>query len=160
MNSPALTDVDQRRRLLGLFPTSARSLVANIFLDKVRGGITEPCAIVDAVQRDATRRLAWAVSDDRYNPTAALLCSAIDNDPDEAIDFARWCIEWERLPNDQRQQLKEERGADHRRRWMEQQPATERQVAYVRALGWTGTEPASKAEASRLIDELRTRGVA
>jgi hypothetical protein len=44
------------------------------------------------------------------------------------------------------------RGARYREEWMATQPPTERQLAYLRRLGWTGPV-VSKAEASQLIDE-------
>ena len=74
--------------------------------------------------------------------------------PDDARAFARWTFGWEALSIAEKQAIKAQHGAEHRQRWLESQPATARQIAYWRALGWTA-DVSSKAEAPELIDQLR-----
>ncbi len=154
MISQLETAADPRRRLLERYPAEARSLVANLFLDAARRGVTDPVIVVGAVTAEGRRRWSrWA--DGKGKAIADTLVAY----PTEAVDYAGWAIAWAGLPNDCRQAIKAERGHDYRLAWLSKQPATDAQVRYVRQLGWTG-EIASKAAASTLIDELRSGGAA
>jgi len=72
--------------------------------------------------------------------------SLIDAYFDEALDLARYYLWWERLSAEEQRRIKAER-------WMAQQPATEKQTKYLRALGYHG-EIESKLQASELRDRL------
>ena len=74
--------------------------------------------------------------------------------PLDAIDFARWAVWYESLSDEERTARKAERGELYRRQWMDTQPATSKQVSYLRHLGWAG-KVKSKLHASELIERLR-----
>jgi hypothetical protein len=83
-----------------------------------------------------------------------LYCPRACNRTGEVADFIDWCSEYEALPREARERLKAGRGEEHRRAYFARQPATEKQVAYCRALGWTGPVE-SKAHASEIIERLK-----
>ena len=154
-DADATTD---QRIFLDSFPPARRSYVANTFLHAVRAGARTPEQVLAAVEAELRavhiRAQRWGGVDtiDRTKDIYA----ALNEHHDDALAFAAWAISWEALPPAERERQKQAKGEAHRRAWMEQQPATEKQVAYVRALGFTG-EVTSKAHASQLIDQLRTR---
>lgn len=153
MNTPkAMTTLDHPqpdRRFLNHFEIRQRATVANLFLYAVRRGITEPHRIVSAVRHDLlAQAIRWGNHDGKERNEHIL--SVIDTHFDEALDYARWALWWESLSAQERHRIKAEK-------WMAQQPATEKQIAYLRSLGWTG-EIESKLHASELIDRLLKEG--
>ncbi len=156
-----LTHDDPRRQLLDYFPRHQRSTVANIFLGAVRAGATTVPDVLQRVERaflgrlDAGQRYRDVLAQQQARAALDILAAH----PHRAADLAAWCLEWEALPREERERLKAQRGDEHRRQWLEEQPATPKQRDYLRALGYTG-EIRSKAHASQLIDELKRARVA
>ena len=144
---------DSSRILLDSFAERERSLVANIFCHAARAGAQTPAAVLAAVRSDVEHRIRSApYQRDQMVRLRNLL------DTDDAQAFARWVLTWEALSFAEKDRIKQQRGAEHRQRWMATQPPTERQVKYLRVLGYQG-EVESKAQASELIDRLlRSRG--
>jgi hypothetical protein len=128
----ASQETSPSRALLEHFPASQRS------------GILGPRGIVAAVSREARQCGHHALVD------------ALREHPEQALDFAQWCIAWERLPAAERQRVKSERAAAHRAAWMAQQEPTAKQLSYLKALGHRG-EVTSRQHASQLIDGLLQR---
>jgi len=132
----------------------------------VRRGETEPHRVVSAVRHDllATRQKSRhgasisalsAVRWKRWGNHDGIarnerIVSPFDTYFDEAVDSARWAIQWDRLSDPEKQRVKAER-------WMAEQPPTEKQVKYLRSLGYDG-EVESKLHASELIDRLLKEG--
>ncbi len=152
---------DTRRRFLDHFPDPMRSLVANSFIDATRAG----AATVPDVQRCAER--SWLcrldsgerVRDGLARRRAQAVLDALAAYPDEAAAFAEWALEWASLPAEERARRKRCRSEEHRRAWLDSQPATERQIAYARLLGYQGAIE-SKRHASEIIDRLKGTRVA
>jgi len=141
-----------KRRFLARFEPRQRGHIANIFLDPVRRGETEPHRVVSAVRHDL---LAQAVRWKRWGNHDGIarnerIVSPFDTYFDEAVDSARWAIQWDRLSDPEKQRVKAER-------WMAEQPPTEKQVKYLRSLGYDG-EVESKRKACELIDRLLKEG--
>jgi len=137
------------RRFLNRFEPQRRSHVANSFLDPVRQGMTNATLIMSSVRNhlmSSAKKCERSGDYDRVHRNRSII-DAIDTHPDEAIDYARWALSWERLPAQEKRRHKAER-------WMAEQPPTGKQVAYLRALGYTG-EVHSKQHASELIDKLK-----
>lgn len=136
------------RRFLAHFEPLQRSAVANLLLYAVRRGMTEPCQIVSAVRHDllaeAIRRKRWGKLDAAQ--WREQIVTEIDASPDEAFDYAKWAVWWESLSYAEKQRIKAEK-------WMAQQPATDKQTKYLRALGYHG-EIEAKLDASERIDRL------
>ena len=137
-----------KRDFLNHFEPRQRGHIANIFLAPVRQGVIEPHRIVSAVRHEL---LQQAVKCKRWGNVETVqrnehIVTMIDTHFDEAVDYARWAIWWESLSYPEKQRIKAER-------WMAQQPATEKQTKYLRALGYHG-EIESKLQASELIDRL------
>jgi hypothetical protein len=149
----------QSRAFLELFPTPQRSLVVNMFLAPVRRGVSTPPAVVIAVRQDAGRRTAQALQcgDQAQHAKMIALLEALQAYSDEAQALAAWAIGWEATPPDQRERIKRERGEGYRQRWMAEHPPTERQLRYLRELGYRG-QVASRLDASQLIDTLLNAG--
>lgn len=157
--SPAL---DQRaneddRRLLERFPNNRRSYISNTFLEVVRAGARTPLQVLAAVNENLrqthARALRWNHLSDIVERTFEVQ-TILDDHHAEAMAFAGWAIAWCALPQSERERLKAQKGAEHRQAYMAQKPATDRQKAYLVALGHTG-EVASMAEASELIERLK-----
>ena len=136
------------RDFLNHFEPRQRGHIANLFLDPVRRGMTEPCHIVSAVRHDllaeAIRRKRWGKLDAAQ--WREQIVTEIDVYFDEALDYARWAVWWESLSVQEKRRVKAEK-------WMSTQPPTEKQTKYLRALGYHG-EIESKLHASELIDKL------
>ena len=151
-----LTYDDPRRQLLAHYPEHQRSAIANLFLFAVRRGAGDPEAVLAAVLAELRGRLGtWGREDQAVR---AQLATLMQHRAD-ALDFAGWTIDWESLPREERERQKGERGDRHRRQWTDNQPPTEKQVGYLRSLGYTG-EVRSKTHASQLIGELKRARVA
>jgi hypothetical protein len=71
----------------------------------------------------------------------------------EARECARWYTHYERLSPEAKARLKEQRAEEGRRAWMSTQPPTDKQLAYLRSLGYAGEVP-DRLRASELIDRL------
>jgi acyl-CoA reductase-like NAD-dependent aldehyde dehydrogenase len=144
------------RALLERFPGPRRSYVANTFLYAVRSGARTPGKVLADVEHElsetAKRSRRWNFTDtiERTESIYAIL----NEYHDEALAFAAWAIRWEALPPAERERQKQAKGAPHRQKYLEEQPATERQINYVRSLGYHGPVT-SKAHASSLIEQLK-----
>ena len=144
------------RAFLNHFTENQRSHIANIFLGAVRHGKRTPDSVLAAVIATALGRLDQAK---RWNDAEdaakfSVITRMLIEHRDEALAFAQWALDWEAQSPEQREQTKVERGQHYRARWMREQPATQRQIDYLRTLGWEG-EVTSRLEGSRLIDRLR-----
>jgi hypothetical protein len=144
-----------RDTFLSYFPTTRRSFVANWFLNAVRHGMRTPSTVLAYVEAELDRAQAWVRhwsddSQERYDQLAA----AIAEHRTEALAFSCWALRWETLTPEQKRAHRAQGGEQYARAWMEQQPATERQLAFLRALGHTAAVE-SRQEASDLIEQLR-----
>ncbi len=144
---------DRRRLFLACVPEGLRSQITNVLLARVRAGAHSPEAVVDDALRRLRERIGgWGKEDPAVRQMLALLL----RHRADALAFASWCVEWERLPADEKERQKAARGEAHRRQWLEEQPPTVKQCDYLRALGHAG-EVKSKRHASELIDQLKRR---
>lgn len=147
MNTPNPDD----RAFLEHFPAERRSFVSNWFLTEVRAGRSDPNAVVRAVRE----RLRLYIN--RYDSDPAgkycLFLDELDANPSEALRYARWSLDWERMTPEQKARHKAQRNVEGINLWMETQEPSEKQIALLTKLGHA-ERPASKAEASRLIDAL------
>jgi hypothetical protein len=132
-----------------------RSHATNLFLAQARAGVTMPQAIILRVTADLQARIAAARRYGQHDQEQRdqLILDAIYSHVDEARDMAAWAVEWETTPREQREQVKAQRGEQYRHAYMASQPATEKQIGYLRKLGYAGAVN-SKAHASELIDGL------
>ena len=148
--------IEDGRALLERFPGTRRSYVANTFLYSVRSGARTPAKVLADVEHElsetAKRSRRWGFSETVERTEA--VSSILNEWHDEALAFAQWAIDWEALPPAERERQKKAKGAVSRQAYMEQQPATDKQVAYIRALGYHGPVT-SKAHASSLIEQLK-----
>ena len=147
------------RRFLERFEPRQRSYIANLFLHQVRRGVTDPQRVYSGVRFDVSRQANRARLYGRIltvDRNGAIL-NALDEYRDEAIDYAKWAIEWDNLPDDEKQSIKRERSEVFIRERMAEQPPTDKQIKYLRSLGWQG-EIESKLFASQKIDELLKAG--
>lgn len=146
---------DDRRRLLEFFAPRRRGHLTNLFLSPVRQGISNVEQIVERVRTELQQQIA---RNRRYHNFETVkrkqeYLTLLESHPLDAIDFARWAVWYESLSDEERTARKAERGELYRRQWMDTQPATSKQVSYLRHLGFPG-EVKSKLQASGLIDRL------
>ncbi len=144
---------------LDRFEQPVKSTIANLFLRPVRAGAAHyPRAVLAEVLRELHERRARAAAGG-WRETLELtemIYATIAAHEKEAIAFGAWALEWEALPPEERERRKRQRGDQYRTAYMDRQPATERQVEYLRRMGYAGPID-SKAHASSLID-IYTRG--
>jgi hypothetical protein len=135
---------DTRKGFLDLFPIPRRSTITNRFCFAVRDGHADSHYIVMHVVFESRRlRDADAVR-------------MIQENPASAHEFADYVLEWEQLPRETKKQIKQHRSALHREEYLKAQPATEKQLNYLKKLGHR-KEVKSKWEAMQLIDALTNR---
>jgi hypothetical protein len=110
------------------------------------------------VQQTVQRRLQWASAPPEIAHLQAVR-EALQTDCAGACAYAQAVIDYERLPYDARQRVKAERATPYVQEAMRGKPVSERQTAFLRALGYAGIPPQDRATASALIDHLqRERG--
>jgi hypothetical protein len=149
---------DPGKDFLKHFAEPARAGVSIRFVRAVRAGGTTPAGVVARVQQTAERLVrdaaAWGNTHAREgHPPLQPLLDALATDPEGAAALAEWAIAWERLSPEEKARIQKEQGAYYRRQAMARQPATPRQIEFIRALGWRGPVE-SKAHAGDLIDRL------
>jgi hypothetical protein len=151
------TTEDGRKKLLEHFEPSRRSFVANTYLESIRAGIHHPFQVLTDVKHKLHEVIArsqrWGHLSDVAERNQKVLDILIDFH-DEAMEYAAYCLDWERLTPEQKSRIRGVQGEQYRRAHMEQQPATDKQIAYIRGLGYLG-EVTSKAHASELIERLK-----
>ncbi|GIW28753.1 MAG: hypothetical protein KatS3mg070_2116 [Meiothermus sp.] len=135
-----------RLTYLAYFPPEQRSTAANSLLEAVRAGCSEPHQAVSYALEKAARRT--------WNEAAHTLRLLAELDFEALLAGARWALWWESLSPEEKRRFREGRAEEAIERWMEQNPPTDRQLAYLNRLGYRGPTPANRLEASRLIDEL------
>ncbi|ADD29518.1 hypothetical protein [Meiothermus ruber] len=135
-----------RLTFLSHFPHNQRATATNFLLQAIRAGCNEPNQVVGYALETACRRC--------HLEAAQTFLSLFENNPEALLAGARWALWWESLSPEEKQQLREGRAEEAIERWMEQNPPTDRQLAYLNRLGYRGPTPANRLEASRLIDEL------
>lgn len=124
------------KAFLELFPNDRRSQVMNCYLAQVREGERRPEMIVNRVWAAATAKAKVSTPDERTKHLG--LCLAIENHPDAAVALAEYCLWWESLPPAEKSRQRAESGERHRAEWMGRQPATQKQVMFLRQLGHRG----------------------
>ena len=147
---------EEGKALLERFPNARRSYVANTFLYSVRSGVRTPAKVLADVEHElsetAKRSRRWGFSETVERTET--MYSILNEYHDEALAFAQWCISYEALPPGEKARQKAAKGEIHKQAYMEQQPATQKQIDYCRALGYHGPVT-SKAHASSLIEQLK-----
>lgn len=148
--------IQDLRAFLAYFPQQQKSHVANLFLLPVRQGHTEPVEVRAAVVDDLHHRIRRAIEFGYDAARDRDILAIVLREPDEALDFARWAIQYERLTPAEKQRIKNNRSAEAIGVAMDREDPTEKQVAYLRRKGYNGPID-SKKFASSLID-IYTRG--
>ncbi len=128
------------------FPHNQWATAANMLLEAVRAGCSEPHQVVGYAVEKARRRY--------WNEAACSLVELSELDPEALLAGARWALWWESLPPAEKHRFRAERAEEAKERWMAEQPPTEKQLAYLHSLGYRDLTPANRLEASRLIDKL------
>ena len=158
MNSRENTNESQTpagdpRSFLEQFPPARRSTIANWFHYAYRSGAQTPEAVLQAVGLTIQRNLQWTRDPGRQAVDTAVR-ERLTTDRDAALAYAADVITYERMPIEQRRQVKLERSYAFLKEGMRGKPITAAQASYLKALGHQGPVPADRAEASALIDHL------
>lgn len=152
---------EARDTFLAHFSETKRGTVANWFLLPIRDGHIDPQVAVAHVIGQLTRRRDAAWTSEHARAEADFTIATIQTFRAEALAFAAYYIAYERLPAAERAALKERERAQHRDAWMAGNAPSDRQIAYLRRLGYTGPAPTTMRAASDAIDQLLTaRGTA
>jgi hypothetical protein len=138
---------------LSQFPERRRSLLANIFYGTVHVGFSEPLAIVSHVMRECHKRRQWAADQTEREHWTHVL-QVLRDHPAAAQGYAQTVIANEQMPRAQREQQKAEAKKGYMLEGMKGKPASPKQHALLRSLGYEGVLPDDRAEASTLIDRI------
>ena len=144
---------DERRRILEDCPVKLRGYFTNLFLSPVRRGLREPQQIVSSIVQELEGKLnRWGPDENKREYLAIIQSYRI-----EALDFADWAVWYHSLSPEEIAARKQKLHDDFRREWMSSQPATDKQISYLRVLGYDG-DVTSKQEASELITKFMKGG--
>ncbi len=162
MAATATLDTDAKV-FLENWQQSDRSTVSNWFHNAVRAGHRTSGAVCDAVRMEADQRarhlaLSNYPNHNDHERIRILREQFASNNMTAAERYARYVIAYEALPLAERQKLKSDKGLKFAIAAMESKPASEKQIGFLRSLGYTGAAPTSAAEASRLIEEQKNKG--
>ena len=140
---------DERKRFLTYFEPAKRSTIANTFLDpirdQIRKGITDPDLVITEVYEKARRN-----SDKKY------ISDIIFKYLHDAFEYVSFLFDWEKLPSHEKTYYKSQQARKAIHFHMAQEAPTEKQINYLKVLGYKGKPPVSKAEASDLIATIKT----
>ncbi|HPZ09021.1 MAG TPA: hypothetical protein PL110_12960 [Candidatus Eremiobacteraeota bacterium] len=135
---------DSRRKFLEYFEPSKRSTVANTFLSPIRKGVTDPDLIITEVYEKARRdKEKHYISDTIFSYLS------------EAFKYVSYLHDWEHLPDSEKQYYKNIQAKKAVKAYMAKEAPTEKQLSYLKVLGYTGPAPETKADASELISTIK-----
>lgn len=135
---------DDRRKFLEYFDPLKRATVANTFLTPIRKGMTDPDLIITEVYEKVRKD-----EDKKY------ISDTIFKYLSDAFRYVSYLFDWERLPEAERKYYKNIQAKKAVKAYMAKELPTEKQLQYLRALGYTGPAPESKADASELISTIK-----
>ena len=138
---------DKRRLFLENFENNHKIGITNYLLGKIRKGEKRPDRIL---QFDKSYQPDW------YEP----FIRALQEQYNQAIGYVMYLLDWEQKTPEEKQRIKHARGSDYAKEYMKKQAPTEKQILYLKGLGYTGAAPESKFQAGELIDKLlKNRGL-
>lgn len=160
MQQPDVATARPSRDLLEHLTNPQRGALSQRLRNIVRAGqagtptLAYRRALLD-LQRDLANARRWSPDDGR---TANLgeLVAVLAGHGDEAIAYAAWIFADEAAPPEERERRKAAQSAEAVRAHMDNMPPTERQLDYLRRMGFSGVVD-SRAFAASLID-VYTRG--
>lgn len=134
------------------FEVPKRSTISNAFLDAIRRDKARDAReVVDNVLNQAVEWLRWPDKRQRGELTIAL----IGEFEAEALAYADGKFAYLALSDEERADVKDGKAKEHMEAWMEKQPPTEKQLAVLRAKGYSGDAlPTNRLAAKRLLDVL------
>lgn len=143
------------KKFLDHFENRRRSWVTNLVCFAVREGAQTPETAIAAVIKKITDRShsPYCTLDETHKISEIL--NAIENYPQEALLFALFVIAREALPAGVQDRDKAAAARHYQDEYMGKQAPTAKQLRYLHSLGYKGTSPSNRLEASRLIDALR-----
>lgn len=142
---------EARDTFLAHFPENKRGTVANWLLQPIREFHADTPALVLTLTIGRINKMladSWATEERRQELRHAL--SVIAQHRDEALACADYYLSYASLPEDERQKVKQRQRDTYRA----ERPPTDRQLDYLRILGYIGTPPATLHEASEAIERL------
>ncbi len=141
--------------------TTEIPLVNTIFLAAIRGGSSTVDDVYTAVEISVREQLREAAQHRNKERHAKLdnMIYYFEHYPEEACQYAEYYLWWETLSKEEKDKEREPTRigaiADHQR----QQPASEKQITYLRSLGYSGAV-SSKKHASDIIEAITKQGAA
>lgn len=137
-----------RNDFLELFDTTRRSLVSNLFLNQCRDF---PNATAGMILLKVKQHLEYKIIKNWSAARDKDILRVVTDNPAKSLRFAQWALGYVAMPAEEREQAKAERGKEH-------VAPTQRQIAFLDRLGYSGPLPASMAAAGSAIDELMMQG--
>jgi hypothetical protein len=120
----------------------------------VRTGARTPDAVLERVSKQILRQLTAPSLEPDRRAQLFEVGARLSTERQDARRYAQTVLAYEALPPEARARVKAARQAEHLDAWMATQPATEKQLGYLRMLGHRVSAPLSKRDASDLIDAL------
>lgn len=133
------------------FPANYTGAIGNMFCQAVRQGAEEVSAVFASVRRQCTHRLGTDWINREQRDVYMQVSQSIGSYDSE--DFAKHILWRESLPDELKFKLKNEAKSAGLKNKMSAEPASEKQLAYLKSLGCQ-VVPKSKLEASELISQF------
>lgn len=111
-------------KFISLFPLNYQSHINNIFLEAIRKDGKDTAAKVALYAKARAIvgiQKARADNDIHSYDKFKLLSNMLTEHLETALEYAAYCLEWERLPKSTKAKIKAERAAYHRKVWYESQ---------------------------------------
>lgn len=135
------------------FPESRRSGIANWFHYAARREVTTPQDLLSEVARTLEHSLLWSGLPPEARRHMEQVCEALFQP--HAQNYAQSVLSRESLPPDTKQHHKQLRSRHFMAQRLATRPPTDRQLAYLKTLGYRGKAPTTALDASQAIDRLR-----
>lgn len=137
-----MMDDSKKNEFVSLFPKNKKSSICNKILSEIRSGNNYPPSIAINVLDKLNK----------YPDDNREIISVLENNPFMYMDAIVYYIEYEKMPYEDKQKLKQVNNKTYMDEAMAVQPISPKQVGMLKHLGYTGDFNMSKLDASQMID--------
>lgn len=151
-------DESKRAAFLNLFEASYRPAISKFFFDLVRS-CSRDILTIDFVLKRASVKSGMRGNQGDSDQVRKLnrMIEGIKANPDATSEYIDFIYAWEKLTPAEKETHKWKRAEPYINEFNVLEPPTHRQLSYLVSLGYSGSPPANKLEASKLINQLAKR---
>jgi len=139
-----MLDDSRKNEFVSLFPKNKKASICNKILEPIRAGESNHLVIANKIYE----KLA------RYPDSNKELIDIILGNSSMYMDAIIYYIEYEKMPRDEREILKQSKSREYVEQYMREQPITNKQIKMLEGLGYNGPFNISRMGASNIIEKL------